>query len=85
MICSASSSFSNRSVKVPNSWPSDAFLARVAPGRSRAAVDQRDGWADVLVLAPKGFKSDTPNLTDYRRRLTALAHSVAADIDAIAG
>ena len=48
-------------------------------------MDQRHGWADVLVLAPKGFKSDTPNLTDYRRRLTALAHSVAADIDAIAG
>ena len=60
----------------------EAFLTRVAPGRSRAAVDQRHGWADVLVLAPKGFKSDTPNVTDYRRRLTALAHSVAADIDA---
>lgn len=59
----------------------DGFLARVAPGRSRAMVDRRAGWVEVLTLAPKGFKSDTPSIADYRRRLTALADSVAADVD----
>jgi hypothetical protein len=31
---------------------------------------------------PKGFKVDSPSVADYRRRLTTLARSVAADIDA---
>jgi len=56
------------------------FLTRVAPGRSKAMIDRRAGWADVLALAPKGFKTDTPSVDDYRRRLSTLAHSVAADI-----
>ncbi|MFK8024737.1 MAG: TetR/AcrR family transcriptional regulator [Ilumatobacter sp.] len=59
-----------------------AFLAKVAPGRSRAAVERRAGWVEVLRLAPKGFKYDGPGVADYRRRLTALAHSIAADVDA---
>jgi len=58
-----------------------ALLAQIAPGRTKAMVDRRAGWADVLALAPKGFKTDAPSVDDYRRRLTTLAHSVAADID----
>lgn len=57
------------------------FLAQVAPGRSKAIVERRASWAELLALAPKGFKTDTPSVADYRRRLTTLAHSVAADID----
>jgi AcrR family transcriptional regulator len=36
---------------------------------------------DVLELAPKGFKTDQPTVVVYRRRLTTLARSVAADIE----
>jgi AcrR family transcriptional regulator len=59
-----------------------AFLAKAYPGRSQAARARRAEWADVLELSPKGFKFDTPTVADYRRRLTTLARSVAADIDA---
>jgi AcrR family transcriptional regulator len=59
-----------------------AFLARAAPGRGRAASARRAEWAEVLELSPKGFKFDTPAVAVYRRRLTALARGVAADIDA---
>jgi AcrR family transcriptional regulator len=58
------------------------FLAKAAPGRSRAASARRAEWAEVLELSPKGFKFDTPAVADYRRRLTTLARGVAADIDA---
>jgi len=59
-----------------------AFLARAAPGRSQPASARRAEWAEVLELSPKGFKFDTPAVAVYRRRLTALARGVAADIDA---
>ncbi len=59
------------------------FLAREAPGRSRAMVERRDEWAAVLQLSPKGFKYDMPDVEVYRRRLSTLARSVAADIDAV--
>jgi AcrR family transcriptional regulator len=59
-----------------------AFLAKQAPGRSQAASARRAEWAEVLELSPKGFKYDTPVVAIYRRRLTALARGVAADIDA---
>jgi len=59
-----------------------AFLAKAYPGRSQAVCARRAEWADVLELSPKGFKFDTPTVADYRRRLTALARGVAADIDA---
>lgn len=58
-----------------------AFLAEAHPGRSQAARDRRAEWADILEFAPKGFKYDTPSVADFRRRLTALARGVAADID----
>ncbi len=59
-----------------------AFLAKADPGRSQAASVRRAEWAEVLELSPKGFKFDTPTVADYRRRLTTLARSLAADIDA---
>ncbi len=59
-----------------------AFLAKAYPGRSKAARARRAEWAEVLELSPKGFKIDSPSVADYRRRLTALARGVAADIDA---
>ena len=42
---------------------------------------RRRDWAELLEHAPKGFKWDDPSVADYRRRLTALANSVAADIE----
>jgi AcrR family transcriptional regulator len=58
-----------------------AYLARVSPGRSRAATDRRAAWIDILKFSPKGFKFDRPAVDVYRHRLTALASTVAADID----
>ena len=43
---------------------------------------RRAEWAELLDLSPKGFKIDQPSVAVYRRRLSALARSVAADIDA---
>jgi AcrR family transcriptional regulator len=57
-----------------------AFLRAVAPGRRAELVTRRSGWVELLELAPKGFKVDRPSVATYRRRLHALAHSVAADI-----
>ncbi len=59
----------------------EAFLSEAHPGRSKSAVDRRTEWAEILEFSPKGFKYDTPSVADYRRRLTALARGVAADID----
>lgn len=60
----------------------EAFLVEAHPGRGREAKDRRAEWAEVLEFSPKGFKYDTPSVADFRRRLTALARGVAADIDA---
>lgn len=49
--------------------------------RTGAPPARRTEWAEVLTLSPQGFKSDHPSAAVYRRRLTALARSVAADID----
>lgn len=43
-------------------------------------AERRAAWCEMLHLAPKGFKSDQPSVEVYRRRLTTLAQSVAADI-----
>ena len=59
-----------------------ADLRRRSPGRNAAAVTRRAGWIDVLRFSPSGFKFDQPSVEVYRRRLSALARSVAADIDA---
>lgn len=57
------------------------YLRQVHSGNSAAAVARRAGWADVVRLAPKGFKFDEPPVEVYRQRLTTLANSVAADIE----
>jgi AcrR family transcriptional regulator len=55
-----------------------AHLRRTGAPRTRRAE-----WVEVLTLSPKGFKVDEPSVAVYRRRLGALARSVAADIDAV--
>ena len=59
----------------------ESYLMRVGPsGRSAAVVSRRKGWLDLLEFSTRGFKIDHPSVNAYRRRLTALAKSVAADI-----
>ena len=61
----------------------DKYLRRTGSGaRSSAERARRVGWIDILEFAPRGFKLDRPAVPAYRRRLTALAKSVAADIEA---
>ena len=57
------------------------YLERKSSGQSATARRRRDEWAEILELSPKGFKIDRPTVEVYRRRLAALARSVAADID----
>jgi len=52
-----------------------------AKQRSTSDRARRKGWIDILEFAPRGFKLDRPTVPAYRRRLTALAQSVAADIE----
>ncbi len=47
-----------------------------------APAARRAEWVELLDLSPKGFKVDQPSVAVYRRRLSTLARSVAADIDA---
>lgn len=61
----------------------DGYLAKLAPGKSAAAVARRQGWSDLLHLASKGLRADQPTIDVYRQRLRSLALSVAADIDAV--
>lgn len=59
------------------------YFKRVGPsGRSAAIAARRKGWIDLLEFAPRGFKLDRPPVPAYRRRLRALAESVAADVGA---
>jgi AcrR family transcriptional regulator len=55
-----------------------AYLRRLGAPKARSAE-----WIDLLELSPKGFKVDGPSVAVYRRRLSTLARSVAADIDAV--
>lgn len=58
------------------------YLRRAGAGqRSAADRARRNGWIDILEFAPRGFKLDRPNLPAYRLRLTALAQSIASDIE----
>ena len=57
------------------------FLVETAPGRSRAMVERRAAWLELLRFSPRGFAFDRPPVDVYRRRLGALARSVAADLD----
>lgn len=51
--------------------------------RTGAPAALRTGWLELLDLSPKGFKLDQPTVAVYRRRLTTLARSVAADIEQV--
>lgn len=56
-----------------------AHLTRVSPSSAKST---RDGWRDLLVLSPIGLKYDNPTISVYRKRLSRLARSIAADIAA---
>mgnify|MGYP000656794206 FL=1 len=58
------------------------YLQEVAPGQDPSMTASRLGWLEILQLSPKGFRFDQPTVDGYRRRLTSLAKSVAADIEA---
>lgn len=58
------------------------YLQEVAPGQDSSMTAARLGWLEMLQLSPKGFRFDQPTVEGYRRRLTSLAKSVAADIEA---
>ena len=56
-------------------------LTKIAPGRSRAMTERRAAWIELLRFSPRGFAFDRPPIEAYRRRLSTLAKSIAADID----
>ena len=64
-----------------------AVIARLQAGlttfleaESNVDVATRESWIELARLSPRGFKLDEPTVDVYRRRLTALARSLAADI-----
>ena len=65
-----------------------AVVSRLSDGlnayleQHSAHAQARAGWVEVLRFSPKGFSYDRPPVETYRRRLTALARVVAADIGA---
>lgn len=64
----------------------EKYLRRMGVGqRSTSDRARLNGWIDILEFAPRGFKLDRPAVPAYRRRLTALARSVAADVEASTG
>ena len=54
-----------------------AYLEQRSPHTPRRAE-----WVELLRWAPKGLTYDRPTVETYRRRLTALARAVAADLAA---
>jgi len=66
----------------------DRFWAEVArwietvhPGEEAACTARRAGWLAVLRWAPHGLRFDRPAVPEFRKRLSALARSVASDIE----
>jgi len=55
------------------------YLDERVPGSVTAS--ERQGWIEILRLAPQGLKSDQPSVEAFRRRLHTLACGVASDID----
>lgn len=55
------------------------YLAQNSPNTD---VHVRAEWVELLRLSPKGLTYDRPTVETYRRRLTALARVVAAELDA---
>ena len=60
------------------------WLAEVSPGTRSDCQAQRVGWLDLLRWSPQGLRVDRPSVEHFRRRLSALARSVAADVAAAA-
>lgn len=60
----------------------DDYLLVLVPGSDARAVAMRVGWAEILRLSPKGFKTDQPSVEVFRSRLSTLARTTAADITA---
>lgn len=58
-----------------------AGLAAYLEQRSEDA-QARAEWVELLRWSPKGLTYDRPSVDTFRRRLTALARVVAADLDA---
>lgn len=65
-----------------------AVVARLSDGLT-AYLEQRSAdaqaraeWVELLRWSPKGFSYDRPSVDTFRRRLTALARVVAAELDA---
>lgn len=57
------------------------WLAEQHPGRGKERAERRAGWLDVLRWSPQGMRFDGPSVEQLRGRLSALARSVASDID----
>jgi len=53
-----------------------AFLEQRSPH-----TETRAEWVELLRWSPKGLTYDRPSVETYRRRLTALARAVAADLN----
>jgi len=69
-------------VVVERLWAeTENHLKQIALGRSRAMIEQRAAWIELLRFSPRGFAFDRPPVDVYRRRLSALARTIAADID----
>ena len=64
-----------REVRTPSTWASASPLSC----RTDSCMQ---GWIDIVEFAPRGFKLDRPAVPAYRLRLTALAKSIASDIEA---
>lgn len=68
-------------VEVGRLWSAVSdFLDRCAPGRGAAIRSRRLEWLDILRGSP-GLRFDEPDIAIYRKRLSALARAVAADIE----
>lgn len=69
-------------VEVSRLWAAVSdFLKLQAPGRSATQRQRRGEWLDMLRGSP-GLQFDEPDVATYRKRLSALARAVAADIEA---
>lgn len=69
-------------VEVTRLWSAvGEFLKHTHPGTGAAHHERRSEWAAILRSSP-GLRFDQPDAATFRRRLTALARTVASDIEA---
>ncbi len=68
-------------VELDRLWSATAaYLEAQVPGRGKRRTELRTDWLDMLRWSPRGLKIDEPSVDAYRRRLQALARSLAAEI-----